>query len=67
MIVGLLMAGGRSSRFGAEKAVFDLGAGLMMDGPLSALGAVCAATDAATRPGRQAAAKRTIHGAIRSA
>ena len=62
MIVGLLLAGGRSSRFGSEKAVFDLGAGLMMDGPLSALGAVCAATAVSARPGSGAETQARMRG-----
>ncbi len=62
MIVGLLLAGGRSSRFGSEKAVFDLGSGLMMDGPLSALGSVCAATAVSARPGSCAQAQAERRG-----
>ncbi|QYF87379.1 molybdenum cofactor guanylyltransferase [Brevundimonas sp. PAMC22021] len=62
MIVGLLLAGGRSSRFGSEKAVFDLGSGLMMDGPLSALGSVCAATAVSARPGSGAQAQADMRG-----
>lgn len=37
MIGGLLLAGGRSSRFGSEKAVHAYGGRLLMDWPLDAL------------------------------
>lgn len=51
-VIGLLMAGGRSSRFGSEKAVFPLGDGrLMMDVPLAALRQVCTATAVSARLG----------------
>lgn len=62
MIVGLLLAGGRSSRFGSEKAVFEFGAGLMMDGPLSALDAVCAAIAVSARPGSGAETQARMRG-----
>jgi molybdopterin-guanine dinucleotide biosynthesis protein A len=62
VIVGLLLAGGRSSRFGPEKAVFELGSGLMMDGPLTALAAVCASTAVSARPGSGAAAQADMRG-----
>jgi len=40
-VVGVLLAGGRSIRFGREKAVAPFGGGLLMEGPLQALAGVC--------------------------
>ncbi len=40
-VVGVLLAGGASSRFGAEKAVAKRGTGLLVDGPLQALIGAC--------------------------
>ena len=62
MIAGLLLAGGRSSRFGSEKAVFALNGGLMMDAPLSALTEVCVSTAVSARPGSAASAEASRRG-----
>ncbi len=48
---GLLLAGGRSSRFGSEKAVAPFGAGVLMDTPLAALQAVCETVAVSVRLG----------------
>lgn len=56
IVAGLLLAGGRSTRFGTDKSVFPLADGLMMDRPLRALRAVCAVTAVSARPGGGAAA-----------
>ena len=50
-VAGLLLAGGRSSRFGSEKAVAPFGAGVLMDMPLAALRAVCETVAVSVRPG----------------
>lgn len=50
-IGGLLLAGGRSRRFGSEKAMAPVGDGLMMDIPLAALQRTCAAVAVSVRPG----------------
>jgi molybdopterin-guanine dinucleotide biosynthesis protein A len=42
MILGLVLAGGASSRFGAEKAVAAHNGGILMDAALEALSAACA-------------------------
>jgi molybdenum cofactor guanylyltransferase len=42
MIWGLVLAGGRASRFGADKALAELGGRSLFDAALSALGASCA-------------------------
>lgn len=56
-IVGLLLAGGRSRRFGSEKAVFQWVGGLrLMDAPLAALDAVCDGVAVSAREGSAAAA-----------
>ncbi|ATQ44592.1 molybdenum cofactor guanylyltransferase [Caulobacter mirabilis] len=56
-VAGLLLAGGRSTRFGTEKAVFPLAGGeLMMDTPLRALRAACAVAAVSARPDSGAAA-----------
>ncbi|MBN8605460.1 MAG: molybdenum cofactor guanylyltransferase [Caulobacterales bacterium] len=52
---GLLLAGGRSSRFGAEKAVAPFGGGLMMDSVLTRFDALAACAVSA-RAGSAAAA-----------
>ncbi len=41
MIVGLVLAGGRSSRFGSEKAMAPLEDGVMIEAPIRALFDVC--------------------------
>jgi len=52
IVVGLLLAGGRSSRFGSEKAVFELQSGLaMMDAPLNALRSACVRVAVSARVG----------------
>ena len=51
MIVGLVLCGGRSRRFGAEKAVAPFGDGVLMDVPLRALGSVCVALAVSARAG----------------
>lgn len=56
IVAGLLLAGGRSTRFGTDKSVFPLADGLMMDRPLRALRAVCAMTAVSARPDGGAAA-----------
>lgn len=53
---GLLLAGGASSRFGAEKAVAPFGPGLVMDAPLQALAAICDLVAVSARPESGAAA-----------
>ncbi len=40
-VVGVLLAGGKSSRFGTEKAVAKRGDGLLVDAPLQALIGAC--------------------------
>ena len=58
IVVGLLLAGGRSSRFGSEKAVFELQSGLaMMDAPLSALRSACVRVAVSARVGGGAEAR----------
>lgn len=61
-IAGLLLAGGRSRRFGSEKAVAPWGAGLMMDVPLAALRSVCEVVAVSARPGSGAEARADILG-----
>ena len=56
-VAGLLLAGGRSSRFGSEKAVALLGDGLLMDVPLAALRATCDALAVSARQGSGAEAR----------
>ncbi len=57
-VVGLLLAGGRSSRFGSEKAVFELQDGLaMMDAPLNALRSACVRVAVSARVGGGAEAR----------
>jgi len=53
-IAGLLLAGGRSRRFGTEKAVAPLGEGVMMDVPLAALRGVCTEVVVSVRLGSAA-------------
>lgn len=48
---GLLLAGGRSRRFGSEKAVAPLGDGVMMDFPLRVLRETCLAVAVSVRTG----------------
>jgi molybdopterin-guanine dinucleotide biosynthesis protein A len=52
---GLLLAGGASSRFGAEKAVAPFGPGLLMDRPLQALAGTCDGVAVSARLGSGAA------------
>jgi len=59
---GLLLAGGRSRRFGSEKAVAPFGAGVLMDSPLSALHAVCDRVAVSVRQGSGADAHAAILG-----
>ena len=54
---GLLLAGGRSRRFGSEKAVAPVGEGLMMDIPLTALRETCLAVAVSARAGSGAEAR----------
>lgn len=63
-VAGLLLAGGRSSRFGSEKAVALLGDGLLMDVPLAALRATCDALVVSARQGSGAEARAAALGAI---
>lgn len=56
-IAGLLLAGGRSSRFGSEKAIAPFGRGVLMDVPLAALRATCEGIAVSARPGSGAAAR----------
>lgn len=50
-IGGLLLAGGRSRRFGSEKAMATRGSGVMMDAPLLALRKTCLAVAVSVRTG----------------
>ncbi|MBJ7486355.1 molybdenum cofactor guanylyltransferase [Brevundimonas sp.] len=50
MMVGLVLCGGRSSRFGSEKAVAPVGDGVMMDRPLAALRPICLSLAVSARP-----------------
>jgi len=54
MMVGLVLAGGRSSRFGTEKAVAPWADGMVMDIPLRALRSVCTIIALSVRPGSAA-------------
>ncbi|MET0338952.1 MAG: nitrate reductase associated protein [Caulobacter sp.] len=54
-IVGVLLAGGRSSRFGSEKAVAPVGDGVLMDAPLQALAGSCDDLAISAREGSGAA------------
>jgi molybdopterin-guanine dinucleotide biosynthesis protein A len=54
---GLLLAGGRSRRFGSEKAIAPLGDGMMMDVPLGVLREVCIAVAVSVRSGSGAEAR----------
>ena len=56
-VAGLLLAGGRSRRFGSEKAVALLGDGLLMDVPLAALRVTCDALVVSARKGSGAEAR----------
>ena len=53
---GLLLAGGRSRRFGSEKAVKPLGDGVMMDFPLRILDETCLAVAVSVQAGSVAEA-----------
>ena len=53
---GLLLAGGRSRRFGSEKAVAPVGDGVMMDVPLGVLRQICMKTAVSVRAGSGAEA-----------
>lgn len=61
-IAGLLLAGGRSRRFGSEKSVAPFGAGLLMDLPLAALNAVCGRVAVSVRQGSGAEAHAAVLG-----
>lgn len=50
-IVGLLLAGGASSRFGSEKALAVRGAGRLLDAPLQALIGACDAVAVSAKAG----------------
>lgn len=54
-LAGLLLAGGASSRFGAEKAVAAYRGGVLMDAALEALSAACAEVAISAREGSGAA------------
>ncbi|WP_312144687.1 molybdenum cofactor guanylyltransferase [Brevundimonas sp.] len=54
MIVGLLLAGGRSCRFGTDKATHPLDDGVMMDAPLAGLAAISDRIAVSARPGSPA-------------
>ncbi len=51
MIAGLLLAGGRSSRFGADKALAHVGAQVLMEIPLAVLREACGVVAISTRAG----------------
>ena len=53
---GLILAGGRSSRFGAEKAVQDLAGRTLLEWSLAALSAVCGEVAVSAAQGSAAAA-----------
>lgn len=59
-VAGLLLAGGRSRRFGSEKSVAPFGAGLLMDRPLAALNAVCGRVAVSVRRGSGADAHAAV-------
>jgi molybdopterin-guanine dinucleotide biosynthesis protein A len=56
VIAGLALAGGRSSRFGSEKAVVEIGGRTMLARALDALRPGCDALAVSARPGSGAAA-----------
>ena len=61
-LAGLLLAGGRSRRFGSEKAVAAFGAGVLMDIPLAALRATCELVAVSARLGSGADAHAAVLG-----
>jgi molybdopterin-guanine dinucleotide biosynthesis protein A len=56
MIVGLVLAGGRSQRFGSDKALAELGGRTLLEIAVSRLTAVCAQVAVSAPPGGPAAA-----------
>lgn len=63
--LGLLLAGGASSRFGAEKAVAAYGGGILMDAALEALSAACAEVAISARAESGAAHVAASRGHVR--
>jgi len=59
-LAGLVLAGGRSTRFGAEKAVQRLGGATLLERALAALDGVCAAVAVSAGPGEADALARRL-------
>ncbi|MDR3512562.1 MAG: molybdenum cofactor guanylyltransferase [Caulobacteraceae bacterium] len=62
MIFGLVLAGGRSSRFGAEKALAELGGRSLFDAALATLDGACAKVAVSAPDGGGAAALAAARG-----
>jgi molybdopterin-guanine dinucleotide biosynthesis protein A len=62
MIFGLVLAGGRSSRFGAEKALAELGGRSLLEAALATLGDGCVRVAVSAGPASGAARLAKAHG-----